>query len=52
MEATCSSETSADFQRSTRHYIPDDRTLHNYRFNNLKFYNLNSDLTAICEPIV
>jgi hypothetical protein len=27
MEATCSSETSADFQRSTRRYIPEDGTL-------------------------
>jgi hypothetical protein len=29
MEATCSSETSNDFQRTTRRYIPEDRTLHN-----------------------
>jgi hypothetical protein len=28
MEATCSSETSVDFQRTTRRYIPEDRTLH------------------------
>jgi hypothetical protein len=27
-EATCSSETSVDFQRTTRRYIQDDRTLH------------------------
>jgi hypothetical protein len=27
MEAKCSSETSVDFQRTTRHYIPEDRTL-------------------------
>jgi hypothetical protein len=27
MEATCSSETSVDFQRSTWRYIPEDRTL-------------------------
>jgi hypothetical protein len=27
MEPTCSSETSIDFQRSIRHYIPEDRTL-------------------------
>jgi hypothetical protein len=25
--ATCSSETSVDFQRTTRRYIPEDRTL-------------------------
>jgi hypothetical protein len=28
IEATCFSETSVDFQRTTRHYIPEDRTLH------------------------
>jgi hypothetical protein len=26
MEATCSSEMSVHFQRTTRRYIPDDRT--------------------------
>jgi hypothetical protein len=30
MEAICSSETSVDTQRTTRHYIPEDYTLHNY----------------------
>jgi hypothetical protein len=25
----CSSEMSADLQRDTKHYIPEDRTLHN-----------------------
>jgi hypothetical protein len=29
MEAICSSETSVDFQRTTRRYIPEDSTLHN-----------------------
>jgi hypothetical protein len=38
MEATCSSETSVDFQRTTRCYIPEDRTLHNHRCENLKSY--------------
>jgi hypothetical protein len=28
MEAICSSETSTDFQRATRRYIPEERTLH------------------------
>jgi hypothetical protein len=27
MEATCSSKTSIEFKRNTRHYIPEDRTL-------------------------
>jgi hypothetical protein len=38
MEVICSSETSVDFQRTTRRYIPEDSTLHNYRCENLKFY--------------
>jgi hypothetical protein len=38
MEAICSSETSADFQRTTRRYIPKDGTLHNHRCENLKSY--------------
>jgi hypothetical protein len=28
MEMTCSSETSIDFQRTTLHYVPEDRALH------------------------
>jgi hypothetical protein len=36
MEAICSSETSADFQRTTRRYIPEDIT-HNHRCKNLKY---------------
>jgi hypothetical protein len=38
MEATCSSEASVDFQRTTRLYIPEDLTLHNHRCENLKSY--------------
>jgi hypothetical protein len=30
MEAICSSETSVDFQRTTRSYIPEDRTVHSF----------------------
>jgi hypothetical protein len=37
MEATCSSETSVDFQQ-TRWYIPEDRTLHNRRCENITRY--------------
>jgi hypothetical protein len=36
MEATCSSETSVDTQRTTRRYIPEDDALHNDRCENLK----------------
>jgi hypothetical protein len=38
MEAICSSETSVDFQRTTRRNIPVDRILHNNRCENLKSY--------------
>jgi hypothetical protein len=38
MEAICSSETSAEYQRTTRHYISEDRTLHNHRCENLRFH--------------
>jgi hypothetical protein len=33
MEATCSSETSVDFERTTRRYIPGHKTLHITRFS-------------------
>jgi hypothetical protein len=36
--ATCSSETSVDFQRATRRYIPEYISLHNRRCENLKSY--------------
>jgi hypothetical protein len=38
MEATFSSEMSIDFQRITLRYIPEDRTLHNHKSENLKSY--------------
>jgi hypothetical protein len=38
MEAIFSSETSVDFQRTTRRYIPEDGTLHNHRCENLNFF--------------
>jgi hypothetical protein len=38
LETTCSPETSVDFQRTTRHFIPEDKTLHNYRCENLRSY--------------
>jgi hypothetical protein len=41
MEAMCSSETSVDFQRTTRHDIPEDSTLHNHRCENLKSYTVS-----------
>lgn len=41
MEVICSSETSACFRRTTRRNIPQERTLHNHRCGNLKFYDLH-----------
>jgi hypothetical protein len=41
MEAICSSETSVDFQRTTRRYITEDRTLHNLQLANLHSQNFN-----------
>jgi hypothetical protein len=40
IEETCSSETSVDFQRTKRRYIPEDRTLLNHRCGNLKSYRI------------
>jgi hypothetical protein len=47
--STCSSETSVDFQRVTRRYIPQDRTLHNHRCENLESYTKNKLLLNICS---
>jgi hypothetical protein len=35
MEATCSSKMLVDFQWTTRHYIPENRVLHNHLCENL-----------------
>jgi hypothetical protein len=35
MRAIFSSDTSVDFQRTARHYVPEDRTVNNYRCENL-----------------
>jgi hypothetical protein len=40
MEAICSSETSVDFQRTKRRYIPEDRILHNHRCEKFKSYKV------------
>jgi hypothetical protein len=51
MEATCSSETSVGFERTTRRCIPDDRTPRNHRCENLKSYNDSEDalMALSCE---
>jgi hypothetical protein len=38
MAAKFISETSVGFQRTTRRYIPEDRTLHKHYCENLKSY--------------
>jgi hypothetical protein len=40
MEATCSSETPVDFQRTARCCVPERGTLYNNSCENLKFYML------------
>jgi hypothetical protein len=51
MEATCSSETSVATQQTTRRHIPEDDTLHNDSYENLKSYNkyviLSSAITGV-----
>jgi hypothetical protein len=46
MEETYSSETSVDFQLTTRRYIPEDSALHNHRCENLKSYILGNHSTT------
>jgi hypothetical protein len=43
MEAICSSETSVDFQRTTRRYIPEDSTLQIFYclYKNIPLHLLN-----------
>jgi hypothetical protein len=40
IEATCSSETSVYFQRTTRRYITEDRILHKHRCENVQSYTV------------
>jgi hypothetical protein len=40
MESICSPEMSVDFQRTTRRYITEDRSLHNHRCENLRSHIL------------
>jgi hypothetical protein len=37
MGAACSSETSIDFQRTARHYIPEDRSRCNFHSGSISF---------------
>jgi hypothetical protein len=38
MDVTFPPKRLADFRRSTRRYIPEDRTVHNHRCENLKYH--------------
>jgi hypothetical protein len=51
MEATFSSETSVDFQRTTWLYIPEERTLHNHRSEPHILYFIIYFLTLRCVTI-
>jgi hypothetical protein len=48
MEAICSFEMSVHFQRTTRRYIPEERTPHNYRCENHKSYDLLAVMILSC----
>jgi hypothetical protein len=54
MVTICSSEASVDLHRIIRRYIPEDGTLHNHRYDNLRsnvdseaFHNLYSYTNVI-----
>jgi hypothetical protein len=51
MEATCSSETSFYFQRTTRRCIPEDINLRNHRCENLKFHRILGILLQFYIPV-
>jgi hypothetical protein len=51
MEAIWSSETSVDFQRTARCYIPEDGTLQNHRCENLKSYQVDSSSSVFHHSI-
>jgi hypothetical protein len=46
MKETCSSETLVDFIRTIRRCIPEDRTLHNSRCENLKSYKMKYEIVG------
>jgi hypothetical protein len=46
LEAICSSETSWDLQRTIWRYIPDDSTVHNHGWENLRSYTYQKAFTV------
>jgi hypothetical protein len=51
MEATRSSEKSVHFQRTTLYYIPEDRSFHNHRCENLNSYMMNEFLNIFIVQV-
>jgi hypothetical protein len=50
IEATCSSETSTEFQRTTQHYVPEAVSPHNLPCANLKSYSSkDTEVARMCE---
>jgi hypothetical protein len=47
MEAACTSETSVDFQRTTRRHIPEDTTLHDHCYEGLKSKSSSMNCTPV-----
>jgi hypothetical protein len=59
MEVACSSETPVDFQRTVRHYIPEDRTFHNHCYENLRsfvfdfsHFSFVDQLNLLCNGLI
>jgi hypothetical protein len=47
MQATCSTETSVAFQRTTWRYIAEDGTHHNHRGESLNSYTIENKHNAL-----
>jgi hypothetical protein len=52
MQATYSFEISVHFQWKSRHYIPQDRTLHNHRCENLHSYIIYADYIQYIQSLM
>jgi hypothetical protein len=49
MEAICSSETSVASQQTARRHIPEDDTLHNHRYENLKSFTVYIYFSSVTQ---
>jgi hypothetical protein len=52
MEAKCTFETSVNVQRTTRRYIPEDKTVHIYRCKNFKCYTIEVTSQYLPEGLI